>query len=285
MSSISPHTEVGHVKRYRRGGKPYGSYFGFYRFPDEATEHKVNLKIREKRFAEQRLREVIDGQHAIRTCLAPSDDQLTIAGKPLAEYIEDYIASMVARELKPETIRKISPMLRRLFDECGWRRLADLSASQYEIWRGRVDLSAKSKNHYLHTASAFSNWLIANRWLERNPFNGVRPARVEGNERRPRRALTVDEIHRLILNCPSTKRRMIYELAFGTGARESEMRGLWWSDFDLNGINPTITYRIGNSKSKKAERNPIPYSLAAALAAYMPKEVLPSESVFPEMDW
>ena len=282
MSSLSPHTEVGYVKRNKRSGKPYGNYFGYYRFPDESQVHKVKLEIREKRFAEQGLREVIDHQYAIRTGMKPSDDQVRTAGKPLVEYIEDYLASLIARELKPETIRKISPMLRRLCDECAWIRIADLSASDYETWRGDQDLSAKSKNHYLHTASAFANWLIANQRLQRNPFKGVRPARVEGNERRPRRALSVDEIQRLVRHCPNPKRRMIYELAYGTGARESEMRGLRWSDFDLNHENPTITYRSGNSKTKKAERNPIPHWLADGLRVYKPTDALPSDLVFPK---
>lgn len=280
MSSLSPHTEVGYVKRNKRNGKPYGSYFGFYRFPDEAQEHKINLKIRDKRFAEQELRKIVDRQYAIRTGLAPSDDQLHFAGKPLVEYIEEYVASMVARELKPETIRKIGPMLRRLCDECGWTRLSDLSTSDYESWRGAVDLSAKSKNHHLHAASAFSNWLITNRSLERNPFKGIHPARVEGNERRPRRALSVDEIRRLIENCPNPKRRMIYQLAAGTGSRESEMSGLRWADLDLNATNPTITYRTGNTKTKKAERNPIPHWLAESLTDYKPANALPSDRVF-----
>ena len=126
MSSISPHTEVGYVKRNKRNGKPYGNYIGYYRFPDETSVTKINLQIREKRFAEQKLREIIEHTHAVRTGLKPSDEVLNAAAKPLAEYIDDYIVSMKARKLKHETIRKIGPMLRRLFDDCGWQSIADL---------------------------------------------------------------------------------------------------------------------------------------------------------------
>jgi len=280
VSSVSPHTEVGFVKRYRRSAKPYGNYFGFYRFADEVQETKVNLKLRDKRLAEQKLREIIAHQHAIRSGLAPSDEQVEAAGKPLVQYIEAYTDSMRARQLKHETIRKIGPMLRRLCHDCGWLRIADLSASNYESWRSSVDLSAKSKNHHLHTASAFVNWLITIGVCERNPFKGVRPARVEGNERRPRRALTLDEINRLIDHCPCPNRRMIYQLAFATAARESEMRGFRWSDVDLNQQNPTITFRKGNSKTTKPERNPIPRWLADELHAFQPNGAKPDEPVF-----
>lgn len=280
MSSISPHTEVGYLKRYRRGGKPYGNYIGFYRFPDENQEHKINLKIRDKRFAEQRLREIIAHQHAVRTGLSPSDERIEAAGKPLVEYIEEYTSSMKARQLKPETIRKIGPMLRRLCDQCGWLRIADLSGSQYESWRGNVDLSAKSKNHYLNAASAFANWLITLQVCERNPFKGIRPARVVGNETRPRRALTVDEVNRLVGCCPCPRRRMIYMLAFATAARTGGMQGFRWLDIDLNRENPTITYRNSNSKTKKPERNPIPQWLADVLREYKPEDANPDDMVF-----
>tara|TARA_R110002111_G_scaffold159236_2_gene225928 strand:- start:594 stop:1925 length:1332 start_codon:yes stop_codon:yes gene_type:complete len=280
MSSISPHTEVGYVKRYRRSGKPYGNYFGFYRFPEENQENKINLKIRDKRFAQQKLREIIAHQHAVRTGLSPSDERVQAAGKPLVEYIEEYTSSMKARQLKVETIRKIGPMLRRLCDDCGWHRIADLSGSQYETWRGKVDLSAKSKNHYLHAASAFVNWLITLQVCERNPFKGIRPARVVGNERRPRRALAVEEVNRLVGCCPCPRRRMIYMLAFATAARTGEMEGFRWSDFDLSPTNPTITYRNSNSKTKKPERNPIPQWLADALREYKPEDASPDDLVF-----
>jgi integrase len=280
MSSLSPHTEVGYVKRNKRNGKPYGNYFGYYRFPDESQVQKVKLEIREKRFAEQRLREIIDHQYAIRTGMKPSDDQLQIACKPLAEYIEEYVANMVSRELKPETIRKISPMLRRLCDECGWSKIADLSAPDYESWRRDVDLSPKSKNHHLNTASAFSNWLIGNGWMETNPFKFVRPARVEGNETRPRRPISIAEIDRLIQCCPCPNRRMIYMLSFATGARESEMKAFRWSDVGLDSKDPTITYRKGETKNTKPERNPIPHWLAEALREFKPAEAKPDDAVF-----
>tara|TARA_R110000868_G_scaffold119469_1_gene316492 strand:- start:186144 stop:187475 length:1332 start_codon:yes stop_codon:yes gene_type:complete len=279
MSSLSPHTEVGYVKRNKRNGKPYGNYFGFYRFPDEKHETKINLEIRDKRFAEQRIREIIDHQHAIRTGLKPSDDRMQIASKPLAEYIEEYVASMVSRELKPETIRKISPMLNRLCDECGWSKIADLSASDYESWRRVVDLSAKSKNHYLQAACAFSNWLMGNGWIERNPFRAVKPARVEGNERKPRRPISIDEINRLIQSCPCPNRRMIYMLSFATGARESEMKAFRWSDVGLDSRDPTITYRKGETKNTKPERNPIPHWLAEALREFKPADAKPDDAV------
>tara|TARA_R110000744_G_scaffold369252_1_gene479383 strand:+ start:3261 stop:4679 length:1419 start_codon:yes stop_codon:yes gene_type:complete len=280
MSSLSPHTEVGYVKRNKRNGKPYGNYFGYYRFPDESQVQKTKLEIREKRFAEQRLREIIDHKYAIRTGMKPSDDQLHIARKPLAEYINEYVDSLKARELKPETIRKKRPMLTRLCDECDWISIADLSAPDYESWRKESDLSAKSKNHYLQAAGAFSNWLMGNGWMERNPFKAVKPARVEGNETRPRRPISIDEIDRLIECCPCPNRRMIYMHSFATGARKNEMKAFRWSDVDLDPENPTITYRKGETKNTKPERNPIPHWLAEALREFKPADAKPDDAVF-----
>lgn len=280
MSSLSPHTEVGYVKRNKRKGKPYGNYIGYYRFPDEVEITKINLQIRDKRFAEQKLRELIEQTHAVRTGLKPSDELLNAAAKPLAEYIEDYVLSMKARKLKHETIRKIGPMLRRLFNDCEWNRISDLSASGFESWRASVALSSKAQNHHLNTAKAFTNWLITIQVCERNPFKGIKPARVIGNETRPRRALNIDEVDRLVKHCPCPRRRMIYMIAFATAARSSEMKGFRWSDIHLCSNDPAITYRNSNTKSTKPERNPIPHWLADSLREFKPENAKPDDLVF-----
>lgn len=281
MSSISPHTEVGFVKRFAKKGRAYGSYHGFYRFPGEPKQRSINLDVRDKRIAQKKLREIIDHEFAVRAGLVPSDETLERASRPIGEYIDAYVLDLKSRELKPESIRKIGPRLRTLAEECGWTRAIDMTAESFERWRSRrTDLAPKTTNHYLSHARALSEWLKHRGVLERNGLLPVRVARVTGNERRPRRALSFDEIVRLIENCPSEHRKMLYRFAFGTGAREEEILAIRWKHLDLDPDDPTIEIPREISKNKRSTRNPLPLWLAEQLIRFRPENARSNDLVF-----
>lgn len=279
---MSPLTRVGYVKRHRRQGKPYGNYFGFYRFED-GVEQRVNLGVRDKRIAERKLAERIAQDHAVREGLAPSSEQMDRARRPLSEYIDEYIKDAHKRNLSTETIRKMKQRITDLCAACGWECAADISTESFRNWRDeRSDLAPKTTNHYLDETSAFvEEMLVRPEVLSRNPLIRVRRSRII--QARPRRPLSIDEFQRLIRACPSEKRRMIYRIAAGTGARTSEMKNLLWSDLKrLDSDDPVIHFRAEITKNGRSTQNPIPFWLARRLLEYKPENASGDDLIFPQ---
>jgi len=86
------------------------------------------------------------------------------------------------------------------------------------------------------------------------------------DERRPRRALTQDELARLFQVAEGRGRRLWYSLAYWAGLRRGELTDLRWSDVDLSrGV-----IRVRNSKARRIDEIPLRSDLAAELAAARP---------------
>jgi len=86
------------------------------------------------------------------------------------------------------------------------------------------------------------------------------------DERRPRRALTQDELARLFEVAESRGRRLWYSLAYWAGLRRGELTDLRWSDVDLSrGV-----IRVRNSKARRIDEIPLRSDLAAELAGARP---------------
>lgn len=85
------------------------------------------------------------------------------------------------------------------------------------------------------------------------------------DKRHERRALTVDELDRLILAAETgpvilgmigADRAMLYRVAVGSGFRANELRSLTPESFDLCANPPTITVEAGYSKHDSGMFNP-----------------------------
>ncbi len=91
--------------------------------------------------------------------------------------------------------------LEALARDCGFLRLADLNRESLERWlvveasKGR---SARSRNAHRTALVSFCNWCVAVGRLAVNPFKGVPKANEAADPRRRRRAMTEDELTRLL---------------------------------------------------------------------------------------
>ncbi|MEO1130939.1 MAG: tyrosine-type recombinase/integrase, partial [Planctomycetota bacterium] len=280
--AVSPLATESWVRRYKRLGKAYGNYFGFYRFPGEPKDarRRVDLHVRDKRVAEQRLREIIQQEHAIREGLAPAPEVLAAVRKSLREYVEQFITDLESREASREYTRKIRQRITSLAEACRWQRVGDIDKRSFEQWRAdQPDMAPKTKNHYLDAAFTFGGWLVELDVLEQNPLRNVRKAKVAGVQKRPRRPLTRVEAHQLIGAVTNDQRRALYLTAMLTGARANELHQLVWADFDLDG--GWVTLRASTTKNSKTSRLPIPGELIAELRRFRRPEVGDGDRVFP----
>ncbi len=73
---------------------------------------------------------------------------------------------------------------------------------------------------------------------------------------------------------------MYYHLSLWTGLRVDEVRNLEWRDVELDGNRPAICFRLGTTKSRRADVVPLHPSLVRALRDAKPVGAGPKDRVF-----
>jgi integrase len=100
----------------------------------------------------------------------------------------------------------------------------------------------------------------------------------DADRRHERRALTADELARLIdaadrgrvvLKVTGPDRAMLYRVAAGTGLRANELRSLTPESFGLDAETPTVTVKAAYSKRRRDDVQPIRPDLALALRPWL----------------
>jgi integrase len=131
----------------------------------------------------------------------PAEDQAIDHQRTLlVEHISHFISHQKARGLS-RRVNGENSQLRRVARECGWSRLADLDGPTLERWlyaRAADGMAAATRNEYRGAWVAFCNWCVRNGRLTGNPLAKVPKADVKVDRRRQRRALTEEELSKLL---------------------------------------------------------------------------------------
>ena len=148
--------------------------------------------------------------------------------------------------------------------------------------------SPQTVNHYRAAIREFCLWLVEKR-MRSNPMKGVEAYNVGEDVRHERRALTDDELARLIesaangptlFNMSGALRSIAYRTAAGSGLRVAELCSLTPENFRLDNPHPTVFVAASSTKNRKSADQPISHALAAELRSWIADKV-PGESVFP----
>ena len=182
----------------------------------------------------------------------------------LADHLSAFIEYQNARNCSRGYTRKIDQRVTRLIQECGWKRIRDVTAESFIAWRHAQTLSPKTLNDYQHAIFALLNWLKKTGRIEINPVEQVGRVDGCGKQTFKRRAFTDDEACRLL--AVSDRRRPIYLLALHTGLRLGELRALRWEDIDLD--RQLIRLRAETTKAKRADVLPLTPAAHSILNGY-----------------
>ncbi len=142
------------------------------------------------------------------------DYQTTPVSKHVAAYVEQ-LRNKRGKGGKPKVsahhVANVEHVLTRITTDCGWKLLRDLNRAAAERWadqrdaeavqaatEGRKSLSARTINAHLIALTAFGNWCVETGRLIGNPFARPPKRDEKANRRRTRRALTEDELRRLL---------------------------------------------------------------------------------------
>ncbi len=126
---------------------------------------------------------------------------------------------------------------------------------------------------------SFLNWIERSGRIKANPLKRVCKVDERGQRRRVRRALTDEELRKLVLG--SGPRGIIYFMAARSGLRQEELRQLTWADLRLETDAPFVVVRAWNAKNKKEECVCLVPEMVEALRLHRPSDFVPGALVFP----
>lgn len=227
-------------------------------------------------------------------------------GRPLLDHVAEYVADLRGMGRDAKYIDNVDRRLRLLAGECDWAVLGDVEPNSFARWRerrkgvswrgtatteGRSGTSATTLNQFLETVQSFMNWCASKGRVPGVPYGRrtISPAmagvgKVKGAKVRLRRALSDDEVTRLLATAPE-ERAMVYRVGISTGLRREELESLVWGDVRLNAIRPFIQLRAEATKANRADKVYLPASLADDLRKRRGAETPDGSKVFQVVPW
>lgn len=218
--------------------------------------------------------------------------------RPLVEIVDEFLADLTARRT-PAYVQRVRSLVKMLIESTHARTVRDLHPQAYLKFRQlrlRQGVANRTANMDLVTTRTMLNWAVRSGYIAFNPLQAVQTLPTgRGYEKRPRRALTDEEIGRLVAASQQIDREAadrvaaVKTIAAGTkgrafarkerkravpqtpmwimlletGARFSEAAQATWGDFSE--ARGTLTLRAKTTKSRKERVLPIRGQLAEVL--------------------
>jgi len=142
----------------------------------------------------------------------------------------------------------------------------------------RRGISVQTSNFYLQAIQQFCGWMVQEQQAAESPIRHLTPLNVKTDRRHDRRALTIEELRRLlhvtrhgpvVLGIAGYERAMLYRLAVETGLRAGELRSLTRASFRLVGGSPTVRVAAAYSKHRREDVLPLRKDTTAELVAFL----------------
>lgn len=197
---------------------------------------------------------------------------------PLKTHLASYVRELISKGRDGRYASGVETVFENLMKECGWEHFKDVSPESFLAWRQAQTKAPKTLNEYLGAARAFLKWLVRFGYLSHNPLANVEPVRVQGRQKRTRRAYTPEEIQKLL--GVAGERYPVYLMAVLTGIRRGELRKLRWMDLALDNPAPVVTIRASVSKNHREARLPLHPDLVEALKTLRKAESKPEDLIF-----
>lgn len=244
----------------------------------------------------------------VRAGIRTADEDATVKhhGKPLASHYDAYavyLKTVSDSQVYQDNARRF---LDKLATECKFTKLADLRREQLEAWlvaEAKSGRSARSRNAHRDALVSFCNWCIETNRLTANPFAKVAKADEKADPRRKRRALTEEDLIKLLdtarrrlvrdallirrgkrkgeeaanirpeirrqLESQGEERALLYKTLLLTGLRRGELASLTVKQIDFKSATPCIILDPKKEKNREGNSLPLRADLAADLKAWL----------------
>jgi integrase len=278
-----------HVFKHKRrvNGRIVASrcWYGRYKLPGDLCAKTVPLETTDKDVARGRLLKIVGRLEREAAGVGVPEHLREAAQKSLAAHMEDFLADLRASGRAEMYQANLRCRLTKLLKDCGWQYPKDVNADSFMAWRSGQSLAAKTLNDYLDAANGLMKWMQRAARLEGNPLKTVGKGKTAGREAVQRRALTDDEVRRLLEVGGS--RKAVYLTALNSGLRRAELAALQKGDCFLYGDNAYLKVRASTTKNNKAATIWLNDEVAAELKKLVKPSADLNESVFeriPDMD-
>jgi len=232
------------------------------------------------------------------------------ARAPLTEHMAAYVDHLRVKGCSAHRIRQVESRLNRVAQGCTFKRLPDLAGAALERWlvdQQHRGMAAGTRNGYRESWVGFGNWCRATKRLVENPFAEVPRADAKSDARRQRRALTEEELDRLLnaarerplaealtvrrgknkgkplakvrpevraqLISFGRERALIYKTLVLTGLRKGELASLTVGQIDFTGPVAYVVLNAKDEKNRKGSEIPVRADLAAELRAWLDEKL------------
>ena len=264
----------------RRDGKLIFArlYRARVRFPNEHKTKDIPLYVTEKRSAEQKLQQILNEHSQESVGLIAPKKIREAADIRLANHFGFYTRELATAGCVKRYVQGVENYVGTLMRECKWEYFQDIGAEAFQNWRQHQKKSPKTLNEYLVAMRAFLKWAQRLGYIAQNPLEKTELLRVQGRQKRARRAYTPEEIQRLLV--VAGRRVPVYLVAALTGIRRGEIKQLRWADVELDGTAPKITVPAAISKNHYEDALPLHPDLVAALKQIKPASSKPEQLIF-----
>ena len=264
----------------RRDGKsvPSPLYRARVRFPGERKMRDIPLGVTEKRSAEQMLQDLLKEQSQEAAGLLAPRRMRDAAQASIAEHCGAFLKDLTAKGRVFRYVQAVGGYVGTLVKECRWEHLKDVTAESFTVWRQNQAKAPKTLNEYLMGARVFFNWMVRQKLTKENPLADVELVRVEGFQKRVRRAYAPQEVRNLL--AVAGERMPVYLTALLTGLRRGELLQLRWADLDLVASAPSVKVRASISKNHREAVLPLHSDLVEVLRGLRPAECNPESFIF-----
>ena len=277
-------------KRSKRKNTPWTiQYF------DHLGKRRTKKGFTDKGLTEE-LAAKLEGEARLRvTGLIDAEQERYAAHKlaPISESLTAFEESLAENSLKH--IKQVKTQVWRIVNGAGFARLADIEPEAVQTFlrslRKEEDgIGPRTYNLYLEAMDSFLNWCVTAKRLLTNPLAGLERLNTAVDVRRKRRALTADELGKLVASARASglriqkftgeERARIYILSYMTGLRRKELASLTPRSFQLDAVPPTLTVEAKFSKHRRKDILPLHPELVVLLRDWL-RKVLPAEHLFP----
>jgi len=281
-------------KKTRDKGKKNSVYFVSY--TDHQGKRRMVKGFSDKGLTEQ-LAAKLENEVMLRKrgLIDPAQEKLAESRNlPIDTSLQAYEASLT--DNTEAYVELIMSRIRRTVDGCGFKTIGDLDTERITDFLRQIrkedDLGARTFNHYVQAIESFGNWLLTSKRVPFNPIIGLPMRNAETDVRHARRALTPEEVAKLVESARSSKRSYqkysgelrakVYLFSYLTGLRRKELASLTPESFNMDVASPKLTVDAACSKHRRKDVLPIHPELFAILQEWLPK-LKPGEFLVPKL--
>jgi len=217
-----------------------------------------------------------DAERLAAGVIRPADRFLR---EPVEHHLADFQRDLQARGRTPKHITLTLSRIRKVFSLAHVETLGDIRPQAIRDAILSLEVSTETRNHHLVACKAFSRWLWKHGKLADDPLAGLSRWNAEVDRRVKRRALTADELRRLMeatersprvfRGLTGRDRAALYLLASYSGFRASELASLTRGALALDSNPPTVTVEAAYAKNKRQDTIPLPADVAGYLRHWL----------------